>query len=1023
LYLAMGVGFVLHLNLDSWIASVKDAPPRVISVLVQQKGPFYPRCSVQEAEQFVSQRVDSGLWSRLFRYQKEGVVAGARFGGRVLLADEMGLGKTVQALTLMSCYPEDWPLLVVCPTSLRHTWVMAIQTWIPPHLRPADCDLWLITASADWDRLATEAGVALGPGDTAAGSCNVTTIPGDYSRGAGRPHIAVVSYDLAAKMSPEQAARYHSVICDESHMLKSCTTLRYRRMVPLLQRAARVVMATGTPLLNRPIEIWSQVNLLRPGLLGSFKEFGERYCLSAQAFIARRQQQQQQQQGGPGPSSGGPWQPMGSEYRGALNTGELHLLLGECVMVRRLKRNVLADLPPKIRSKVILQPNDKDLKPVTEAMQQLRRVDLARERGEISAAEAEVLRKQAWGAAYRATGPAKVSEAAAFIDRLLHVEDDVDGEEAGAASSDVSQGHESETVVEADGAKLLVFAHHQEVLNRLGEHLKQRRIKFIRIDGSVPPVRREAAVGEFQSPGPNSPRVALLALHAAGAGLTLTAATVVVFAELDQTPALLAQAEDRAHRVGQSGHVHVYYLMGRGTLDERIWRMLENKHFVMGAALDAETEQQQQQQPPAALGGAAGDNAIGYTGSLPRAAAGTAWCSQPGLSGNDGSSSSDGGCGGGASDAYGGGGTPRISSPQAKRHRPLWACALADDEEEVGTGAAGRRLPPSPVANLQAAFNVVQARSQVPGSGPQLQAHALQQPSSSSPQRRQQQPAASDYSVHGDGIESGMGLVFWRPAFGLSQPLQHVAGTDADRATRPSGSNGDEPKTNGMGNNTQVGSKLAAWDHSQHPQTGFGSVLETGGTSGSGDSEGLIPGGKMSESGSRARAGVLLEDDFTADGEVADGGGPSQRSTSNPVAAGTPTYARLGSFLPCQKSASASAAEAAGESYHAQDGADGGAGGDDTVVAAVSRTPCYGEAYSGGTARGCTVMVDLSHSDREAEDGEGPGANLPMKKPRRGEGPKGRHGAGGNTVVVAFTVKTFKDLSAARSRPIKTSPL
>ncbi|GFR50029.1 hypothetical protein Agub_g12179, partial [Astrephomene gubernaculifera] len=147
--------FQQHLRQHGY--QLKDAPPEVISILVHHNSRFNPKMSMQEAGQFAVSRVSPSLWSRLFRYQREGVVAGVRLGGRMLLADEMGLGKTVQALALLSCYPEDWPLLVVCPTSLRYTWQAAIQEWLPPSLRPAERDLWLITASADWKKLAERA--------------------------------------------------------------------------------------------------------------------------------------------------------------------------------------------------------------------------------------------------------------------------------------------------------------------------------------------------------------------------------------------------------------------------------------------------------------------------------------------------------------------------------------------------------------------------------------------------------------------------------------------------------------------------------------------------------------------------------------------------------------------------------------------------------------------------------------------------------------------------------------------------
>ncbi|KAG2440577.1 hypothetical protein HYH02_010160 [Chlamydomonas schloesseri] len=589
---------------------VQDAPARVLDILVKRTSPWNPRTTYKQAEEWVLPRVEPELWGRLFAYQREGVLAGVRFGGRVLFADEMGLGKTVQALTLMSCYPEDWPLLVICPTSLRFAWAAAVQQWLPPHLQPAPGDLWQIASATDWDRMAAAAGIEPG------------SVHDEYPRGAvggggaggggggrlrPRPHIAIVSYDLAVKMTPQHAARYRSIICDECHALKNRTTQRAQKVGPLVRAAARAALCTGTAILNRPIELYTQVDMLKPGLLGSYTEYGERYCVTtANAYhhqgsggAAGSSSPGRGGRGGyGGRGGGGGYSPAGGgggggfpgqEYTGANALGELKAVLGECAMVRRRKEEVLGDLPPKIRSRVPLQPCEDDLRAVGGALRDLKRVLADEAAGRVSGLEAKRARQQAWSAAYRATGPAKLTEAKAFLSRLLERDaDDLTATQAAAAAAAGGGGGGGGEEAGGGGGpcKVLVFAHHQEVLNGLQEHLQQSKVMHMRIDGSTPPPEREKAVAAFQRLGPRTPRVALLSLHAAGTGLTLTAATVVVFVELDQSPALLVQAEDRAHRVGQAAHVHVYYLMAKGTLDEQIWAMLDRKRFVCGAALD-----------------------------------------------------------------------------------------------------------------------------------------------------------------------------------------------------------------------------------------------------------------------------------------------------------------------------------------------------------------------------------------------------------------------------------------------------
>ncbi|GAA6106252.1 DNA annealing helicase and endonuclease ZRANB3 isoform X1, partial [Tachysurus ichikawai] len=107
---------------------------------------------------------------------------------------------------------------------------------------------------------------------------------------------------------------------------------------------------------------------------------------------------------------------------------------------------------------------------------------------------------------------------------------------------------------------------------------------YIRIDGSVPSAERIQLVHRFQ----NDPetRVAILSIQAAGQGLTLTAASHVVFAELYWNPGHVKQAEDRAHRIGQTSSVHVHYLIAKGTFDVVMWAMLNRKETVTGSTLN-----------------------------------------------------------------------------------------------------------------------------------------------------------------------------------------------------------------------------------------------------------------------------------------------------------------------------------------------------------------------------------------------------------------------------------------------------
>lgn len=123
--------------------------------------------------------------------------------------------------------------------------------------------------------------------------------------------------------------------------------------------------------------------------------------------------------------------------------------------------------------------------------------------------------------------------------------------------------------------KVLIFAHHRAVIEDLSTHLERIKCEFIKIDGSTSNDSRKKLVKNFQEN--HMIRAALLSITAAGVGITLTAASTVVFAELHWTPANLIQAEDRAHRIGQKASVNIHYLIGENTLDNLLLRQLEKK--------------------------------------------------------------------------------------------------------------------------------------------------------------------------------------------------------------------------------------------------------------------------------------------------------------------------------------------------------------------------------------------------------------------------------------------------------------
>ena len=447
-------------------------------------------------------RVPESLRSRMFPFQIEGVKYGLSRGGRVLIGDQMGLGKTVQALALISCYREEWPCLILVPTSLRDAWHEALRRWLD--VRPG------LIAS-------------VGSG-AEAHKINAAT-------------FAIVPYSLVGKMQGKLAARnFQVVVCDESHFIKDAKAQRTKAVVPLLKAARRAICLTGTPALSRPVELYSQVEALRPNVFTKFTEFAQRYCAGSRFG----------------------WQ-------GCENPDELYATISRLVMVRRLKRDVLTQLPPKQREQVCIALDKKteayrEMKAVQEQLQRLR--DHAKDNGLLLGAGGDgkmnVEEKRLMNAYYIASAKAKATSVQDYLETLL------DGSGA--------------------GDKFLFFAHHKELLDAASAILRKRKTQFIRIDGATPTSERGGLVQQFQTV--DAIKVAVLSIKAAGMGLTLTAASTVVFGELSWTPGDIVQAEDRAHRIGQASSVLVQFLHAKNSVDDVMWAVVQNKLENLGQVLD-----------------------------------------------------------------------------------------------------------------------------------------------------------------------------------------------------------------------------------------------------------------------------------------------------------------------------------------------------------------------------------------------------------------------------------------------------
>lgn len=336
--------------------------------------------------------------------------------------------------------------------------------------------------------------------------------------------ILIVSHDMVSRASSKLVDRkFGSVIIDESHAFKNYKNKGTQAVMNILKPAKRVILLSGTPALSRPSELYCQLALIDSKFFGSFFDYSKRYCDGKQSSF-------------------------GWDSSGQSNLQELEIVLSKKFMIRRTKEETLSWMPNKSQEFVKLDVNlDKfsiDDKNCLNALAERYRQKV-KKGGNV---HAELL------PFYAETAKIKIPSVISYILQLIE-----NGEK-----------------------KFLVFAHHQVMLNAIEKVLKKKNKKYIRIDSSVNLDQRKYMVDSFQTKEDYT--CALLSITAANAGITLTAATLVIFTELHWNPSILSQAESRAHRIGQNKEVKVRYLIAPDTADDAIKVLLERKQKVLGAA-------------------------------------------------------------------------------------------------------------------------------------------------------------------------------------------------------------------------------------------------------------------------------------------------------------------------------------------------------------------------------------------------------------------------------------------------------
>jgi len=430
--------------------------------------------------------VISGLKKELYPFQKVGVEFLVRSKGRAILGDDPGLGKSAQTIGYIQV-AEPKRTLIISPATMKFSWEAEIAKWSELSTQVIESDTHIASISPD-------------------------------------TRVWIINYDIVTKHLEELLkVKFELLVLDEAHYIKSPTAKRSKSVRKLAKGIDRVVMLTGTPILNRPIELYNLLSTLNEKEWGSYFRFASRYAAAHRTRF-------------------------GLDVSGSSNMEELKTRMAP-YFLRRTKEEVLAELPPKVHTLIPIELTGEYRRMYDKAENEfarfLRENKGKREKEVRQALQAEKLTRM--NALREIASSAVVSDALEIINNVV-----------------------------ASGEKILVFSSFNFPVEVLQSKLGHQAVI---LTGKTPNEERFDLVKTFQ----NDPTVQVFlgGIKSAGVGITLTAASHVLFLDYSWTPADHKQAEDRAHRADELTKTHesinIYQLHAMDTIHDLLKKMLDKK--------------------------------------------------------------------------------------------------------------------------------------------------------------------------------------------------------------------------------------------------------------------------------------------------------------------------------------------------------------------------------------------------------------------------------------------------------------
>ena len=453
---------------------------------------------IKEAK--VSNLEIGGITGELYEYQKLGVEFFINSGGRAILADSAGVGKSCQALGYI-VHTKQQRTLIICPASVKFSWENEVKLW-------TKLKSFIVEPKTKFNEI---------------------------------PHgvdVLIINYDVLKKNFNElMKYKFNVCVLDEAQYIKSPTSIRSRAVKQLSKNIPHVLLLTGTPILNRPIELFNLLNIIDPNKWNNWFNYAVRYA-------------------------DGKRNRFGFEANGATNQVELKQKI-EKYFLRRTKEEVLPQLPPKIRTEVPMELSGEASKQYKTAASSL----------------AQYLKK------YKNETDANIMETvqAEKLVRINYLRQISSLGKVEVAKELI------QNIIDGKG-KVLVFSCFNAPLLKLQEYFKDKCVMII---GSTDVNERGKIVKKFQE-DPNV-KIFLGGIKSAGTGITLTAASNIINLDFSWTPADMDQSENRAHRPGAVYEsLNIYQITGKGTIDEFMKKLLLDKQEIFDKLFEGKKEEEKQ---------------------------------------------------------------------------------------------------------------------------------------------------------------------------------------------------------------------------------------------------------------------------------------------------------------------------------------------------------------------------------------------------------------------------------------------